>query len=173
MEHSKKMELLDQMIAVTAQGPVSGWVNRLGEIAMALELPMEFIKWNDSPRLVAMAIISYCAEADKKAKKFEKLDQIIADLNKDILGEGVKDLEPEDINVLPEGTILVGTDRNGRPQVYAFFDNKAKAAAYVQKATVAADPAGGRKFREESILRGCSISYVYNIDEFTMNPEMP
>lgn len=170
MEYSKKMELVDRIIAITSQGPVSGWIDRIGEIAMSTQLPLEFIKWNESPRAVAMAIIDCCDEAAKKEKKLEKLNEVVTLLEREVNGAGLKEIGPEEPNRILDGSFFVGTDKNGRPQTYCFFDNRELAQAYIDGAYAGPNPDGGRRYKQGSALAGSCAVHIYNLDQLPHNP---
>lgn len=172
MEHSKKMRLVDKLISLTSQGPVSGWINRIGEIAARAELPIDFINWNNSPRVVSMAIVETCSNESKLKLKFlEKvLKEVEADLTK------AKDMEPEDVPPIPEhveATVVVTVDAiNKFMDVVASFDEASKAYEYINNSLDPQNKDPLFPYKENSLLHQARQGYVYNLEHIPHNPTL-
>jgi len=173
VEHSKKMELVDRIIAVTSQKGVSSWINQIGEVAIQLELPVEFINWNNSPRIVAQTVMEQAADKEK----LTQLADLLASLEADVFGDGAADLEIEDIPPAPEGALLVGYPKaGGHAQVLAWFDDTQKANEYAKEAYDGVAE-GARKYKDWSVLHGWGNAVVLPMENVPhhnpVNPNAP
>lgn len=50
-------ETENALLRITEDGPVSGWVDRIGKIARKAGLPLHQISWQGSPQIVAFHVI--------------------------------------------------------------------------------------------------------------------
>lgn len=58
-EVEQVIRLKERLLDVTRNGPVSAWVDRIGEITHNLIMRPEQINWNRSPEHVAFEIVDY------------------------------------------------------------------------------------------------------------------
>lgn len=66
LDHEKKLELIQQLISATEDGPVSGWVDRLGVIALKAGLNRSQINWGHSPDITAFNMVNWCSGNNPK-----------------------------------------------------------------------------------------------------------
>ena len=72
LSHEEVQELSKRLLKVTEPGPVSQWIDRMGEIARKLNLPLEHIKWNTFPWGVAYDVANM-ANCSRKADELKEI----------------------------------------------------------------------------------------------------
>lgn len=51
----------EALLSKTEAGPVTGWVDRMGEVARAAGVPVRYIDWTGSPDNVAFRVVKEAA----------------------------------------------------------------------------------------------------------------
>lgn len=64
-------EVTNLIVDKTKEGPVSQWVDRIGELARKAGLPLDIICWQGAPVIVACDVY-------QQAKAYGKIDKLIA-----------------------------------------------------------------------------------------------
>ena len=117
------MKLVDDIILLTLQGPVSGWIDRIAEIAKRADIPIDLVNWNRNPRVLAMDIVGI---ADS-SKKLTGLAEVVKELEQETLG--LQEAEETATKIL----MMATKDKNIRP--VAVFTSATLAEKYIVAAT--------------------------------------
>ena len=60
----KERSLVDEILEITRPGSVTGWSDRLGELARCGCIRIELINWYQSPKAIATDIVRYAKNND-------------------------------------------------------------------------------------------------------------
>ncbi len=70
-EANERARVREGLLALTREGPASGWCDRLAEVAGAVGIEAASINWCEAPRVVAHQMVSHC-------QKMGTVDRLVA-----------------------------------------------------------------------------------------------